>query len=85
MARARSVKPKNPKIEEMRQLFEMLRDCGVLEYSNEGIQVKLLPKSSNQSLQEAMPDLMSDGLMGETVEKLARSREDYDKDLFWSR
>ena len=73
------------KLEETREFIQMLRSCGVMEYIGEGIQVKLLPKTLDRTLDDDIPELANTGLMGETVEKLSRSKDDYDKDLFWSR
>lgn len=85
MANVSKAKKSNPKLDETRDFIMMLRECGVMEYSGDGIQVKLLPKALESSLMSDIPELEHEGLMGDTIEKLSRSKQDYDKDLFWSR
>lgn len=81
---SKAKKPRKPAntLEETRAFLFMLRESGVMEFSNGDISVKLLPKA----VEHAMVDEMnSSGLLGETASRQAGSITDYDKDLFWSR
>lgn len=71
-------------LQDTRDFLNMLRECGVMEYSDEAIQVKLLPKAVETSLHPDLFEGAKDELMQETREMLGSHKEEFDKDLFWS-
>lgn len=79
---------KKTDVDELRTLLNMLRDCGVTDFSKDGMTVRILPKALEESMrlpEDIDMDLSHAGLMGETTAKLRNSKEEYEKDLFWSR
>lgn len=84
---ASRVKAKKPakSLQETREFLNMLRECGVLEYADEAIDVKLMPKMVEIATRPDLSALATDELMSETREMLSNKKEEFDKDLFWSR
>lgn len=76
--------PTKNTLKETKEFLMMLRDCGVMEFSNSELTVKLLPKTVEAAMEEELKDLETSGLMGSTVAKLSNSKKNYDEDLFWS-